>query len=149
VTTRRAANIGYRLAQIGALAAALGGLVDTLVPKLLPHHEAYLGVPPGGATLATSSLLLLLLHTLGAALIAVGIGTLALLAEWRRGGASSSGLVAAGIFLVAEGMNAWAIWRVGSLLFVGPLVCVLLVVGGVALARSHEGNTARGGRSIR
>ena len=40
----RAATFGYRLAQVGAAGAALGGLGDSFVPALLPHHEAYLGV---------------------------------------------------------------------------------------------------------
>jgi hypothetical protein len=134
VIESRAAAIGYRLAQVGAFAAALGGLVDAFVPRLLPHHEAYLGVAKGGATPATSSLVLLLLHTLGVALLAVGIGSLALLAEWRRTSARSSAIAAAVIVVLAEGMNAWAIGQVGSALFIGPLVCSLLVAGGVALA---------------
>jgi hypothetical protein len=133
-THDRASMIGYRLAQLGSLATALGGAFDALVSKLLPHHEAYLGVAPDEATAATSSLILLLLHTLGVALVAVGIGALVLLADWRRSGARSSAIAAVGIVLLAEGMNAWAIRRVGSPLFVGPLVCVVLVVGGVALA---------------
>lgn len=131
--TRRTV-VGYRLAQLGACGAAIGGAVDTLVPALLPHHEAYLGVAHGSASPATSSLVLLLLHTLGVALVAVGIGALALLGDWRRGGSRASALSAAGIVTLAEGMNAWAIGRVGSALFVGPLVCVMLVLVGVALA---------------
>ena len=134
MTQNRTSTIGYRLAQLGALVTALGGAFDALVPKLLPHHEAYLGVAPGSATAATSALVLLLLHTLGIALAAVGIGALALLAAWRRGGARSSAIAAAGMVLLAEGMNAWAIGRVGSPLLIGPLVCVVLVAGGVRLA---------------
>ena len=128
--------IGYRLAQVGALGTALGGAFDALLPNLLPHHEAYLGVHAGGATAPTASLVLLLLHTLGVALVAVGAGALALLADWHRGGARSSALVAGGMVVIAEGMNAWAIHRVGSPLFLGPLVCAVLVVGGVALGMS-------------
>ena len=138
MTSRRATTIGYRIAQLGAVGAALGGVFDAFVPTLLPHHEAYLGVPPGGATPATASLVLLLLHTLGVALIAVGVGALALLANWRRDGARSSAIAAAGIVLLAEGMNSWAIRRVGSPLFIGPLACVLLVVGGVAMALRRQ-----------
>jgi hypothetical protein len=130
--------IGYRLAQLGALVTAVGGSFDALVRKLLPHHEAYLGVATGGATAATSSLVLLLLHTLGVSLVAVGIGALALLADWRRSGARTSAIAAAGMVGLAEAMNAWAIWRVGSMLFVVPLLCMALVVGGVAMAlRAH------------
>lgn len=144
MTPRRATTVGYRLAQLGAVGAAVGGLVDALVPTLLPHHELYLGIPPGGATPATASLVLLLLHTLGVALIAAGLGALALLAEWRRGGARSSAIVAAGIVFLAEGMNAWAIRRVGSPLYLGPLACALLVVVGVAMAVGRR-DDSRGG----
>src|SRR5690348_8776001 len=130
----RAATIGYRVAQLGALATALGGSFDALVPKLLRHHEVYLGVAPDGATPATSSLVLLLLHTLGVALVAIGVGALALLADWRRSGSRASAVAAVGMVALAEGMNAWAISRVGSPLFVGPLVCIALVVVGVTVA---------------
>jgi hypothetical protein len=138
----RTGTIAYRLAQLGASLAALGGAFDALVPKLLPHHEAYLGVSAGGAPAATSSLLLLLLHTLGVSLVAVGVGALALLADWRRSGARSSALTAAGMVVLAEGMNAWAIRRVGSPLFIGPLVCMVLVAGGVAMSLQHESTGA-------
>lgn len=134
MSIRRRAEVGYRLAQLGACGAALGGLVDSFVPRLLPHHESYLGVAPAEAPAATSALVLLLLHTLGAALVAMGIGALALLADWRRSGTRVSALTAAAIVALAEAMNAWAIWRVGSVLFVGPLACALLVPIGVGLA---------------
>jgi hypothetical protein len=126
--------IGYRLAQLGAAGAALGGLVDAFVPRLLPHHELFLGVAPSHATPATATLVLLLLHTLGVALVAMGVGALALLAAWRQSGIRWTALTAAVVVLLAEGMNAWAIRQVGSPLFIGPLVCVMLVVVGVALA---------------
>ena len=126
--------IGYRLAQLGAAGAALGGLVDAFVPRLLPHHEVFLGVAPSQATPATAMLVLLLLHTLGVALVAVGVGALALLAAWRQSGIRWTAVTAAVVVVLAEGMNAWAIRRVGSPLFIGPLVCAMLVVVGVALA---------------
>ncbi|MEO6524996.1 MAG: hypothetical protein ABIP93_00060 [Gemmatimonadaceae bacterium] len=129
----RKIGIGYRLAQVGAAAAALGGLVDALVPRLLPHHEAFLGVAAGAAPPATVTLVLLLLHTLGIALLAMGLGALALLAAWRAGAARWAALSSVLVVVLAEGMNAWAIGKVGSPIFIGPLVCVILVVVGVAL----------------
>ena len=39
-----------------------------------------------------------------------------------------------GTVLIAEGANAWAIRRVGSPLYLGPLVCALLVATGVSIA---------------
>jgi hypothetical protein len=136
--------IGYRLAQLGAAGAALGGLVDAFVPRLLPHHEVFLGVAPSQATPETAMLVLLLLHTLGVALVAVGVAALALLAAWRQGGPRWTALTAAVVVLLAEGMNGWAIGRVGSLLFIGPLVCAMLVVVGVALAVRADATRGRG-----
>jgi hypothetical protein len=128
-------QVGYRIAQLGAAGAALGGTFDLLVPRLLPAHEAFLGVAPGGAPAATTALVLLLLHTLGAALVAVGLAALALLAAWRRTGLRPLAWAAAGLVVLAEGSNALAIARVGSPLFAGPLAFAALVAGGVALAR--------------
>jgi hypothetical protein len=132
VSAPRTIGIGYRLAQLGAAAAALGGLVDALVPRLLPHHETFLGVAAGQAPAATSALLLLLLHTLGVALLATGLGSLALLAAWRGGASRWAAMSAALVVVLAEGMNAWAIAQVGSPIFIGPIICVILLVIGVA-----------------
>ncbi len=140
--SRRTSGIGYRVAQLGAAGAALGGAFDVFVPRLLPHHEAFLGIAPGQASPATTALVLLLLHTLGVALIAVGLGALALLAAWRRTGLGWAALMAAGAVLFAEGANAWAIRRVGSPLFVGPLTCAMFVVVGVTIALRGGGFTA-------
>ena len=128
---------------MSAAAAALGGVVDAFVPRLLPHHEAFLGVASGQASPATAALLLLLLHTLGVALIAVGAGALALLAVWRGGGPRWAAMIAAVVVLVAEGMNAWAIARVGSPLYLGPLGCAVLVVAGVAIALRTDARRER------
>jgi len=141
----RTIGIGYRLAQIGAAATALGGVVDAFIPRLLPHHEAFLGVAAGQAPAATATLVLTLLHTLGVALVAVGVGALALLAAWRGGGPRSAATSAALVVLSAEGMNAWAIARVGSVLFLGPVACCLLVVVGVALAIGRDSRRAGAG----
>jgi hypothetical protein len=137
-------TVGYRLAQLGAAGAALGGAVDVAVPRLLPHHEAALGVAAGQAPPATAALVLLLLHVLGVALVAVGLAALALLAAWRRAGLRWAGAAAAGVVVVVEGVNAWAIARVRSPLFAGPLLCALLVAGGVLLGR-RAGARAPGG----
>lgn len=140
--SRRTFEIGYRIAQLGAAGAALGGALDVFVPRLLPHHEAFLGIAPGQAPPATTALVLLLLHTLGVALLAVGLGALALLAAWRRTGLGWAAQVAAGAVVLAEGTNAWAIGRVGSPLFVGPLACAMLVVVGIAIAHRGGASTA-------
>ena len=139
-------DFGYRLAQLGAAGVALGGAFDALVPRLLPAHEAFLGVAPGRAPRAAAALVVLLLHTLGTALIAVGVGALALLGAWRRTGDRRLAGVAVGMVLLAEGANAWAIARVGSRLFLGPLILALLVAGGAATARPAGRRSADGPR---
>lgn len=132
----------YRVAQVGAALVVLGGTGDLLVPRLLPAHERYLGVAPGAAPAATSALVLLVLHALGVALAAVGLAALALLAAWRRTGDRGALWAAAGAVALAEGYNAWGIARVGSVLFVGPLLCAALVLGGAARIARDAG--ARG-----
>lgn len=132
----------YRVAQCGAALVVLGGTGDLLLPRLLPAHERYLGVAPGAAPAATSALVLLVLHALGVALAAVGLAALALLAAWRRTGDRRALWAAAGAVALAEGYNAWGIARVGSLLFVGPLLGAALVLGGAA--RLARGPRARG-----
>jgi hypothetical protein len=52
-------------------------------------------------------------------------------------------MIAAVVVLVAEGMNSWAIARVGSLLYLGPLACAVLVVAGVALAAAKNSTPPR------
>jgi tRNA-Thr(GGU) m(6)t(6)A37 methyltransferase TsaA len=150
VRWRRLLTLGYRVALAGAGVAVLGGIADVLVPRLLPHHEQFLGVGPGTAPPATARLVLLLLHALGAALTALGVATLALLVLWRRSASRATGWAAAGVFALGEAANAAAIYRAGSALFVGPLACVAAVILGVAVgehARRREvPGTADGAR---
>jgi hypothetical protein len=146
----RLLTVGYRVALAGAGVAVLGGIADVLVPRLLPHHEQLLRVAPGAAPPATTQLVLLLLHALGAALVALGLATLALLVLWRRSASRWTGWAAVGALALGEGANAAAIYRAGSALFVGPLVCVTAVILGVALGeharRSAVPGTAEGAR---
>ncbi len=130
----RRAVVGYYLAVVGAVGVMVGGIFDQLVPRLLPSHEAFLGVAPGAASPQVSAMVLLLLHTLGASLTALGLTVLALLVAWRRTGIRWMALAAAAATLLAEGVNAYGIFRVGSQLFWGPLAIMALVIAGVAIA---------------
>lgn len=125
---------GYRLAQLAAVGSILGGAFDLSIRELMPHHEAFLGVEAGTAPPATGALVLLVLNTLGVALVAVGGLALALLSAWRRHDLRWAAWAAALGIAIAQGMNAWAISRVGSLFFLGPMLFPLLAVGGVAWA---------------
>ena len=134
---------GYHIALAGALLASAGGVFDALVPGLLPHHERFLGVAPGAAPAETARLVLLLLHALGAALAALGAACVALLVAWNRGVQAWMGWAAVAALAVGEGVNAAAIARVGSLLYLGPVVCVLAVFAGVAMGeRARRGAAA-------
>ena len=130
---RDTGTAGYRIAVTAAALAALGGVVDGFVPRILPHHEHFLGVGAGLALPATAALVLLLLHALGAALAALGLACVALLRIWRRTGDTATGWVAVLALAVGEGVNAAAIFRVGSLLYLGPLACILAIAFGVWL----------------
>lgn len=124
-------GLGYRLAQLAAVGTILGGLFDALVPRLLPHHEAWLGIEPGTAPPAVEELVLLILGTLGMVLVAAGGMALVLLAVWRRHGIPWAAWGAAGGITLAEGVNAWALSRLGSLFFLGPVLFPFLAVVGV------------------
>jgi hypothetical protein len=121
------------MAELGGALMVLGGVGDLLISRLLPSHVGFLGIAAHEVPVAVEKLTLAVLHALGAALIAAGIGVLALLREARLNGRRPP-LIAAGVVaLVAEGMNAFQIYRTGSPVFIGPLVAVLLVVGGVVV----------------
>lgn len=138
---------GYRLAQLAAVGSIIGGVFDLSIGELMPHHEAFLGVAAGGAPPATGALVLLVLNTLGVALATVGALALALLAAWRRHDLRWAAWAAAVGITVAQGMNAWAISRVGSLFFLGPLLFPLLAVGGVAWALRGASRAGSGRRA--
>lgn len=125
---------GYRLAQLAAMGSIVGGIFDLSIRELMPHHEAFLGVEAGAAPQATGALVLLVLNTLGIALVAVGGMALTLLSAWRRHDLRWAAWAAALGIAVAQGMNAWAISRVGSLFFLGPMLFPLLALGGVGWA---------------
>jgi len=143
----RAPGPGYRLAQLAAFGSILGGAFDLSIRELMPHHEAFLGVPQGGAPEATGALVLLVLNTLGAALIVVGGMALALLGIWRRHDLPWAAWAAAIGIALAQGMNAWAISRFDTPFMVGPLLFPFLAVGGVWWAVGNGSRSLRGGAS--
>jgi len=139
----RGPGVGYHLAQLAAVGSILGGAFDLSIRGLMPHHEAFLGVPAGGAPEATGALVVLVLNTLGVALVAVGGMALALLAVWRRHDVAWAAWAAAAGIALAQGMNAWAISRFDTPFIVGPLLFPFLALGGVWWA------VRRGSRGVR
>jgi hypothetical protein len=126
-------RVGLRIAQAGGGLMMLGGAADLMIRSLLPSHAAFLGYLPNEIPPRTEALALALLHALGSALIASGLAVLALLRQARVSGRRAPALTAAAVALLAEGMNAFQIYRTGSPIFAGPLVFVVLVLSGVAL----------------
>jgi hypothetical protein len=129
----RTQKVGLVLAQLGAVLIALGGLGDQAVQKLMPSHEAFLGVAPGAAPRAVEQLFLAVLHALGTSLMAVGLGAFALVRVMARTGQRWLGAVVATMVLLSDGVNAYQIHRTGSAVFIAPLSSVVLTIIGVAL----------------
>jgi hypothetical protein len=126
-------RMGLRIAQLGGGLMMLGGAGDLMIRRLLPSHASFLGFLPNEIPPRTEALALALLHALGSALIASGLAVLVLLGQSRVSGRRAPALGAAAVALLAEGMNAFQIYRTGSLVFIGPLVFVALVLVGVLM----------------
>lgn len=133
VGSTRRQRLGLVAAKCGAVLIGLGGLGDQAVQKLTAAHEAFLGVAPGAAPTAVEQLFLAVLHALGSSLIAVGVGAFVLLWMMGQTGRRWLGWVAVVMALLSDGVNAYEIHHVGSVVFVGPLASVALLVGGVLL----------------
>jgi hypothetical protein len=129
----RRSRIGLRLAQLGGVLMMVGGAGDMTIRRLLPGHIAFLGVSPDHVPATTEGLVLSLLHALGASLVASGLAVLVLVQQARLSGHRLPLFTAAGVAVLAEGVNAAGIYRIGSPLFVAPLSFMLLVLLGVAL----------------
>jgi hypothetical protein len=146
-------RIGLTLARLGGAGMVLGGVADISIRSLLPGHRDFLGLAPGDAAPATESLVLALLHALGAALVASGVAVLVLLHLAHATGRRLPALAAAAVAILAEGTNTMGLRLVGSPLFYAPLTFLLLVAAGVAtcfiprweLAQRSNGPPASGG----
>jgi hypothetical protein len=129
----RTQRVGLKLAQVGSAFVALGGLGDQTVQKLMPSHEAFLGVAPGTAPPAVEQLFLAMLHALGSSLIAVGIGAFVLVRVMARTGQRWLGAIVATMVLLGDGVNAYQIHRTRSAVFLAPLFFVALTLAGIVL----------------
>jgi hypothetical protein len=136
--------MGLWLAQLGAVLIALGGLGDQAVQKLMPSHEAFLGIAPGAAPRAFEQLFLAAVHALGCSLMAVGLGAFVLLRVMAATGRRWLGAVVVVMVLLSDGVNAFQMERTGSPAFLAPLAFVVVTTVGVALyalgsRRAREG----------
>lgn len=126
-------RVGYRLAQVGAVLVALGGIGDQFIRRLLPAHEAFLGMVSTDVPHHVLMLLLALIHALGANFIAVGLAALVLLHLMYTTGKRWLGGVVMLVILLSEGVNAIQMYRVDSPYFILPLAYVVIVCVGLSL----------------
>lgn len=126
-------SAGYRIAQLGGVLIVVGGLFDISLREPLPHHEAILAAGSGAAGQEPAALVLALLRALGAALVATGLAILVILWFSRRTRSVFGYAAAATVALLAEGLNAWGIFKTGSAMYLAPLIFMATVVTGAAL----------------
>jgi hypothetical protein len=140
--TPKSPKIGLWMAQFAAVGMMAGGAFDLSLRSALPHHADALGIPLADIPAATEALVLLILRALGLTLLVVGALSLVLLHLAVRHRVRGAAWAAAAGITVASGWNAWSIFQVDSLFFVGPLVLPLLAVGGVLLLNPSLGETS-------
>jgi hypothetical protein len=127
------ARIGVTVMRLGAVAMILGGIADQLVRELPPAHLALLGAADSHASAPGATLVLALLHTLGYALIAAGMATLALLRQRALRGDPKVAVQAAAVAVLAEGANALHMHQLGLGLYVIPLAITAVVLTGLLI----------------
>ena len=114
--------------EIAAALIALGGLYDLFVPRLPLHLALICGGNQPAARLARE-----LLRALGGGLLAVGIAVIMLVETAGSTVRPLTLILVLVLVLPAEGVNAFAMRRVGSPFYI-PLAFVLLTLVGVILA---------------
>ena len=126
-------RIGLVLLNVAGVLVIAGALYDLLVPSVPASHLAYLGTAKNRLDPRYAELDLAMLRSIGGCLLAVGVTTLILANGPVRRGERWSVLTAAILVGVAEGNNAYRMYRFNSPWY-GPLGFALLAVGGACLA---------------
>lgn len=125
-------KLGLVLLNMAGVLVIAGALYDLLVPSVPANHLVYLGatdrLDPRYAELD-----LAMLRSIGGCLLAVGVTTLILANGPVRRAERWSVLAAALLVGVAEGNNAYRMYRFKSPWY-GPLAFAALAIGGSALA---------------
>ena len=109
-------KIAVVILYVAAGIAVAYGLVYAFIPRLLPYHQRYLGVPFENLDAKVASLFLLIYRGVGAAIISVG----AILAMLVRA------------FLTKGSRAAWWIILVGTMTLLIPLLFITRSVGSYA-----------------
>ena len=126
-------RVGLVLLNMAGVLVIAGSLYDLLVPSVPANHLTYLGAGREGLDPRYAELDLAMLRSIGGCLLAVGVTTTILANGPARRGEIWSLLTAALLVGVAEGNNAYRMYRFGSPWY-GPLAFAVLAVGGAALA---------------
>lgn len=127
--------------------AILFGLVYLLMPRIMPYHERYMGIPYGRLDPMIQSVMLLQMKDTGACLLALGIGIAWLVRQYLARGdrgilwpIAAMALVALiPVLLDAVRIGGFAPWWVA-----GPLVLLVLASIATLVAGAREGRGARG-----
>jgi hypothetical protein len=126
-----------------------GSLYDLLVPSVPANHLTYLGLTADRLDPRLNELDLAMLRAIGGCLLAVGVTVLTLANGPVRRGENWSRVTVAVMVGVAEGNNAYQMYRFGSPWY-GPLgFAVIAIVGAILagpakrrLSRQTDGTTA-------
>jgi hypothetical protein len=110
-----------------------GSLYDLLVPSVPSNHLAYLGAVDAQLDPRYSELDLALLRSIGGCLLAIGVTALVLANGPIRRGEGWARVTVVLLVGVAEGNNAYRMFRFGSPWY-GPLGFAVLAAAGAVLA---------------
>ena len=125
---------GLLLLNVAAALIVVGGLYDIFTPTMPAHELEFIrraGADPSSGAVVLSRELL---RALGGALTAIGLATLVLVNVPFRRGERWAGWTIATVVVVAEGVNAVGMARVGGP-FWAPIAFIGLVLAGLVIAR--------------
>lgn len=125
-------TLGLALLNVAGLLVILGASYDLLVPSVPRNHLAYLGATQLDSRYA--ELDLAMLRSIGGCLLAIGVTALILTNGPIRHGERWARVAVAILVGVAEGNNAYRMYRFGSPWY-GPLGFALLAIAGAVLAK--------------
>src|SRR5215831_13546602 len=126
-------RVGLVLLNVTGVLVIVGALYDLLVPSVPANHLAYLAAAKDRLDPRYAELDLAMLRSIGGCLLAVGVTTIILANGPVRRGEPWSLLTAAVLVVVAEGNNAYRMYRFNSPWY-GPLGFAVLAIAGAALA---------------
>ena len=125
-------KIGVALLNVAGVLVIAGACYDLLVPSVPANHLAYLGTAADRLDSRYVELDLAMLRSIGGCLLAVGVTTIILANGPVRRGEPWSLLAAVILVGVAEGNNAYRMYRFNAPWY-GPLGFAVLATAGAAV----------------